>query len=250
MILKLIITLTIVSCSLFGLDKHIFATYKISYGIIGEIGEATAEMDIEKNIYKIKVEAKATGLAKTLSRGRVERYESTGFVQDDKLIPDLFISSKKRADKEDIKRYLFKHDIKCVEVLSSKIKEDEKKDYKNSCDFYAPEDILTLFFNLTYYLGEAYSAPELVKLAAVGANSRTGTVDIHSLDMHKVEKENPFFKNSHALLSVRLNERIFASKNGEMIININQKGICDKALLKDVVLFGDIRGELTSLTIK
>ena len=46
---------------------------------------------------------------------------------------------------------------------------------------------------------------------------------------------------------VLLNKRIFASKNGEMYIDLNDDGICTNAVLKDVLMFGDIRGKMTSL---
>ncbi|MGE4473534.1 MAG: hypothetical protein AB7D20_12100, partial [Sulfuricurvum sp.] len=44
-------------------------------------------------------------------------------------------------------------------------------------------------------------------------------------------------------LQVVLNDRIFSSANGELQINLASDGLCEKAVLEDVLLFGDIVGQ-------
>ena len=44
-------------------------------------------------------------------------------------------------------------------------------------------------------------------------------------------------------LTVILNDRIFASAKGELLINLDSSGLCEKAILEDVLLFGDIVGK-------
>ena len=52
------------------------------------------------------------------------------------------------------------------------------------------------------------------------------------------------------LLLVTLNQKIFASKNGEFMINIDKNYVCDRLVLKDVLLYGDLYGEIKNLEIK
>jgi len=44
-------------------------------------------------------------------------------------------------------------------------------------------------------------------------------------------------------LKVILNDRIFASAQGELLINLGRDGLCDKAILEDVLFFGDVVGK-------
>ena len=46
-----------------------------------------------------------------------------------------------------------------------------------------------------------------------------------------------------SFLRVKINQKIFSSSEGEMIINIDKNNNCNKVILKDVLLFGDITAE-------
>ena len=245
--MKIIILLVIFITSLVSSDYNIKAKYEITYGILGSIGDATADLRVEKGTYKIKLQAKARGFVKILSKSRVETHESTGIVKDGRFLPTIFISSKKRGSKTDIKRYLFDHDKKFVKLLQTTIRGDKKVDTKSILPYFAKDDILTLFFNLKYFIGEDYKPKNGQKLFAVGANKKNGEVLLYKADSKMYKNLLKEFKKSEHPLVVILNQRIFASQKGEMIIDLNSDGICTSALLKDVVMFGDIRGELVSL---
>ncbi len=245
--MKIIILLIIFITSLMSNDYKIKAEYKITYGVLGSIGDATADLKVEKGTYKIKLKAKARGFVKILSSSRVETHESTGIVKDGKFLPTIFISSKKRGSKTDIKRYLFDHNKKVVKLLQTTIRGDKRVDTKSILPYFAQDDILTLFFNLKYFIGKNYKPKNGQKLLAVGANKKNGEVLLYKADSKMYKDLLKELKNSEHPLVVVLNQRIFASQKGEMIINLNSDGICTSALLKDVVMFGDIRGELVSL---
>ena len=248
--IRIILSLMFLTCTLFPQDYTIDAEYKIYYGVLGSIGEVSANLKVEKGTYKIKLKAKAKGLAKVLSRNREETYESTGIVKSGKFIPNIFISSKKRGSKTDIRRYLFNYDKKTIYLLKTRIRDDEMIDTKSILPYFAEDDIMTLFFNLKNYLGKDLAVKDGQKLAAAGANEKNGKIDLYSINEKEQKNIAQILKNSDHLLSVVLNQRIFASEKGEMIINLNEDGICTSALLKDVVMFGDIRGEIMSLNIK
>jgi hypothetical protein len=48
--------------------------------------------------------------------------------------------------------------------------------------------------------------------------------------------------NIDNILLVNINQKIFSSSKGELIIVLAKDGLCQKATLKDVSFFGDIRG--------
>ena len=106
--------------------------------------------------------------------------------------------------------------------------------------YYAKDDLLTLFFNIKKYLND-FSVKEDQVFYAVGANKKDGRVDIH---IPKVQKQKKFKK-----ILVTINQKIFASKKGELNLDLDDNGICQKAVLKDVIFFGDIRGEIKELKV-
>ena len=246
---KIILLIMLVFSSLFSSDYSIDAEYDIYYGFFGNIGEATASLNVENSTYKIKITARATGLAKVMSRSRVEIFESTGFVKDGILVPKVFVSRKKRDGKTDIKHYMFDYDKKEIHLLSTKVRGDKKSDSKKVMPFFAKNDILTLFFNLKYILGKNFKTENEIKLPAIGASDTNGKIDIRSISAKEFEQISKLLEKSEHLLAVVLNQRIFASQKGEMFLNLNDDGICTSALLKDVVMFGDIRGKIKKLKV-
>jgi len=236
--MKKIIFLILVLCV--GLNaKIISATYKISFGIFGTIGVSKAKLIInKKQTYKILIEARATGIAKILSRGRVEKYQSEGKVIDGLLVPDKYIVTVIKKSKKREKIYLFDHKNKKVKKITIKIEYNKINKSEEYLKYYAKNDILTLFFNLKH-------------LFAVGANKKNGKINIliptnkKLKNLQKILKE----KKGHFFI-VFINQKIFSSKRGELFLNLNKDGICTKAVLKDVIFFGDIRGKLQKLKVE
>ncbi len=231
--------------------KTIIAEYKVSFGVFGKIGTAKALFKINKDkTYHILISAKATGFAKVLSGGRVESYESRGKIVDGLLVPDIYKGVTKTNSKRSEKIYYFLHNKKTIDVL--KIKERDGKTIKSQerLKYYTKNDILSLFFNIRYYLNGFKFVGKKV-LYAVGANKKDGRVDIivpTGKELDKLKKE--LSEKDGNFMIVFINQKIFASKRGELFLDINNDGIATKAVLKDVILFGDIRGELKKLEVK
>ncbi len=228
--------------------KTLIATYKISFGIFGHIGTAKAVLQTNKNgTYHISIKAVATGLAKILSGGRVESYESSGKIIDGFLVPDIYKGTTKTHSKTAIKIYYFLHKKRVVDVLKIRIKKDKESKSSETLKYYANNDILTLFFNIKHYLDDFKFKGEKI-LHAVGANKKNGKVNLIAPTGKKLKMLKKYLgKNSGHFLIVFINQKIFASKRGELYLDINDKGVCTKAVLKDVILFGDIRGKLVKL---
>ncbi len=209
------------------------AMYDISYAIFGVIGHSKASLKIDKDHYLIHIEASASGIAKLMSNQRVEIYESRGKIIKGRLVPDILeIQTKKGSHFASMERYLFDYKERVILHLVQNIKDGKKVKEEKKLDYFAPDDILTLFFNLPFYLKQNSCSGKKCIFLAVGANEKDGKVDIWRV--------GESFK-------VRLHRRIFASKDGEMLVHLRDDGICDNALLKDVIFFGDVKAKVTKI---
>jgi len=217
--------------------KVLSATYEVSYGIFQTMGIADARFETrDDDTYSIRIEARTTGIAKVLSNNRVETYESYGTVVNGHLIPKKFIKIRRTDSKKSTKIYTFDHKDKVV--WEENIKSDEWEKVKN--DFYAPEDVLTLFFNVKNYLKTKKDRT----FYAIGGNKIDGRVNVQFPQGESLSKMKEKLEIEEGdFLKVILNDRIFSSANGELLINLGSDALCDKAVLEDVLFFGDIIGK-------
>ena len=217
--------------------KVLSATYEVSFGVFDTLGVADARFETrDDQTYTIRIEARTTGIAQTLTNNRVEIYESHGTVRDGRLIPQKYSKTRRTDSKKSIKIYTFDHDNKTV--WRETIEKDEWDRVKH--DFYATEDMLTLFFNFKHYMQSRQNR----SLQAIGGNKQDGRIDVvfpQNDDLEAMKRKLETTKGD--FLTVILNDRIFASAKGELLINLVRDGLCDKAILEDVLLFGDVVGK-------
>lgn len=206
--------------------------YKISYGILGELGIAKAKIEVYNDQYTITMHAYTTGIAKFLSQNKQETYKSTGTVINNQYIPKYYSKLVTNNKKYRFKEYNFDHikkqvtEKKTTKKLKNAIWEEENE--TQTLNFYAQNDILSLFFNLKYFISNLPQKNQKTYYA-IGANKENGKVDINILEKQK--------------LKVFINQKIFSSPKGELYISLDKNGLCDEALLKDVLLFGDIKAK-------
>lgn len=217
--------------------KVITATYEVSYGIFESLGIADARFETrDDDTYSIRIEARTTGLAKLLTNNRVETYESYGHIVNGILVPQKYIKIRRTDSKKTTKIYTFDHPNKTV--WCENIQSDEWDKVKN--DFYASEDILTLFFNFKHYLKERYDRAFYV----IGGNRKDGRVNVMFPKNETLKQMKQTLEmESGEFLKVVLNDRIFSSAQGELLINLDSEGLAEKAILEDVLFFGDIVGK-------
>ncbi len=253
--MRVILSIALLCFVLFA--KDINTTYKVSFGIFGQIGIAKTSLHTKGKKYKILVYAKSTGFTSFISGDRQEWYESEGVIKKGNLVPSIYKKVVQRMvrvgdafsdeSKTLLKRYtlIYKFNHKIKSVIATKIKTEGKNrsEHSEEIKFYAKNDLLSLFFNFK----KLFPTLEIKKqkvLYAVGANKETGKIDLFPLA--KKEFANLISGDLSGLkfMKVILSDKIFASKKGELYLGLDDKGLCEKAVLKDVILFGDIRGEL------
>lgn len=243
--MKLTLVALLMLTSLYA--EKIKAAYKVTYGIFGEVGIATAELENDGENYYIRVTAKATGLAKVLSGNRVEVYESGGSIEKGHLTPSYYQVQKRSNSKNYDKLYQFG-------IEKGKVFLQRTNYYKNQTihdkpfllDFYANNDLLTLFFNFRRFLSEKQ---DNWQLQAIGTKHKQGLVDIKRFKAKEREEVKAFLDiEANAFLLVNVHQKIFASKEGELLIALDEQFLAKKAVLKDVIFFGDIEGTRIALT--
>lgn len=228
--------------------ESVSVKYAVKFGIFGEIGvaDATLVRNEHNKTYEITLDARTTGLTNSISGNRREYFYSKGKIVGDLLVPDLYTHevnrNKKGKERIDRKIFTFDHKNKVVNLKREKgykgenlnITPDEKLRY------YAQDDLLSLFFNFSKlkYTGDKFFA------TAVGAKNENGRIDIIiPQDKRKTDIQKEL-KTKFDPYIVYINQKIFSSSKGELYLSLNENGHANKAILKDVLLFGDITAEL------
>ncbi len=242
--MRIVVFAALFVVSLFGFSKT--ADYDVEYGWFKELGDAKAQLVVSGANYHIKIEANTKGLAKFLSRGRAEVYESYGIVTPKGYLPQKFTQYKRWSDKAERTTYVFNHAAKKVIKIKEKYEEGKLigKDEENN-KYYADNDILTLYFNISDDF-RSMKAGSQKAYYAVGANPKDGRVDLIIPSGAKLGEIKETFEGVRAssYVIVYINQKIFSSERGELWIAFDDKNDCERATLKDVILFGDVRGIL------
>ena len=224
--------------------QTIEAEYRVSFGILGEIGNAKAHLERNDEHYRIEIEGISTGFAKSLSRNRKERQVSEGHVEKGILIPDRYSIIRSYANKVIKKTYIIDHQNKKVERLVEKT-EDGKLIWqeKKRLDFYAQNDLLTLYFNMAVLIPEKEKGA-YYKFKALGAEKQGGDVEVIVAGKDtRALYEDTLGKGGEWYLTAIIHQKIFSSNRGELMLSVDENGITKRAILKDVILFGDIVAE-------
>jgi hypothetical protein len=242
--MRVAVFLLLAFVSLFAFEKR--ANYDVEYGWFKELGDAKAVLTVNGQNYHIKIEAKTQGVAKFISRNREEVYESYGILTPKGYLPSKFVQYKKWSNKAERTTYFFNHAEKKVLKVKEKY-EDSKLSDKNTEEnkYYADNDILTLYFNISDDFVGMKAGSQKVYFA-VGANPKDGRVDLVIPSGEKLSDIKEAFDGVKAssYVIVYINQKIFSSDRGELWIAFDYKNDCVRATLKDVLFFGDVRGIL------
>jgi hypothetical protein len=234
--------------------------YDIDFSVAGTIAKATIQRVEENGNYVITLQAHTIGVASKLTKNRRESYISQGSIVGSELITDVLVVIRATNDKEKYIVYKFDHKNKVVQKDTSETKQvvTKRMDVINMCmvetvkeefsydseqnDYYAENDIVSLFFNSRYYLS-SMNAGEVKKLRAVGIKTDEGELQI-STPLREVNPGDNGQKKllQHELFNVAINKDYFTSGKGELNVRLDPDGFPAKVTMNDVALFGDIVG--------
>ncbi len=95
--MKLILTALLITSSLMA--QEFTTRYDVNVGMFGKVGIADISLKEDANFYEIKLIAKMTGTAATLTSNRVETYISKGKIMDGQYLPLSFYKIRTTDDK-------------------------------------------------------------------------------------------------------------------------------------------------------
>ena len=242
---KILISLSFLLFSGFLQAETIEANFKVDFGIIGEIGIANAVLTKDDKYYEINVKLKATGIANTLSGGRKEHHISKGHIEDGVMISDYYQVTKSHGSKMTMKLYSTNHKNKIVKKEYKRWKRGKLIVDKNeTLDFYSADDLLSLYFNLNQKIEDRTKSKAYV-FKAVGAEKQKGKVEVIIPKVAELKDYKEILGESGDSWYAKaiVHQDIFSSDKGELLLRIGDDGITQKAVLKDLIFFGDIRAE-------
>ena len=241
-----ILFLFFVPYTLFLHGQVISASYDVSYGIFGKIRTAKAILKKSAKKYTIDIRLQATGLAKLLSGGREEHHISKGHIKNGLMVSDLYQVIKSHGDVVINKEYWVDHKKKKIKKKYTKYEKGKLITNRSSyLDFYTQDDLLTLYFNLDTAIKDKTKAHTYL-FEAVGAERQKGKVSVHIPSAQELVKYKTELGNESAWYATAIiHQKIFSSKEGRLMLGVAKDGITNKAVLKDVIFFGDIRAVRT-----
>jgi hypothetical protein len=221
--------------------KVLDVSYKVSFGVLGQMGISEAHLETNGNRYTIDIKMKATGLAKTLSSNRKERHISKGHVVNGMYISDSYKVIKSYGEKYIEKLYTIDHKKKKVKKEYFSKKNGKVKKRKDEIlGFYSNNDLLTLYFNLPKMIKDRSKAGSY-EFSAVGAERQKGKVEVRIPKKSQLKAYKKILgEGDHWYITAIIYQKIFASNKGELMLAIGKDGITQKAVLKDLILFGDL----------
>ncbi len=240
--------------------QSIKAGYDVSFGIVGEIGKAEITYSHDEDSYTIYVHAWTTGMPALLTQNREEDYISQGSIINGVLRPDVFVKHRKNNNYTKSNVHIFDYENKKVishyakaekihgtryDTTAMKNVKVETTEYENSekvFRFFTDNDLLSLFFN-TQKLFPTLKEGDSKKLAAIGSKSPNCEIDIEVPTQQLRQELNTIMGDIDGqLLTIILHQNIFQSERGELHVKFDNDGFAKDVLLKDVIMFGDIRG--------
>ena len=213
--------LIILIIAVLGYSFSMSADYKAKYGWFGVVAKAKGYFEKNATDYKITTFSQITKFIDLKTY-----YISQGIIKNGVLIPSIY----KNIIIRDNKRYdlIYKFDYKNQKIYKFKYK-NGKFIYKRTLDFFAKNDILSLYFNIPKIMTK-----KIETFYALGGERHTGRVDFEILSKGKITK-----------IKANLYNKIFAGDKGILYLDINTKNwVTIKGIVKNVLKIGDLKGKL------
>jgi hypothetical protein len=242
LMIKKIILVSIVSMVSFTsiTAKTTQINYKAKFGIFGTVGTIKNKLIQNKKTYRIDTIVKLAGLAKMIMGGQTEHYISKGHMEKGKMVSDLYQMISKKKHKTVSKEYRIDHKHKFVTKRYRKWKDGKLvKEKTEKLKFYAKDDLLTLYFNMDKAItqkGKVYT------IKAVGLEKQKGIVTVTvPTDAKATSYKKDLGKSADWYAKALIVQKNFKKKKGDILLSVDKDRFIKKAVIKDVLLYGDAK---------
>ena len=225
--------------------KNIEADYSAEFGIVGEVARAHATLTSNRKVYALDANVLSVGaIAKTVTNNLKERHISKGHIVNGLLVTDMYQMIKSFGHYTSTTIYRVNHKKRKLTRQYKKWEYDKLiKDRTVILDYYSKDDMMTLFLNLPKHIKDKYTHKEY-QFKAVGADRKNGRVDITIPSPGTLGEMKNFLGEGQEgdwYSTVVMHRKLYHSKQGELDVKIGKEGQVDKAVLKDLIFFGDVR---------
>ena len=224
--------------------KTIEADYSVEFGIVGQVGKVHATLKSDDTYYMIDANVSALGIAKAVTDDLKERHISKGHVVKGRLIADMYQMIKSYGKYTSTTIYRVDHKKKRVTRQYKKWKYDKLIIDRNAkLGYYGKDDMMTLFLNLHLHI-KAQTTPKKYLYKVVGAARKNGRVDVMiptRKDLQEIKGLVGQGEPGDWFTTVIMHRQLYQSSQGELDVRIGQEGLVEKAVLKDLIFFGDVR---------
>ena len=251
--LKTIIILLLIPVGLFA--QKIEAKYHVEYGIVGKVADINVTYFDDGKRYRIDAYVAAHGhLANLVTQHLREHHISKGRLEKGILHTDSY-EMRKRYGRYRSKTLYRVNAKRETLVRIYKLYEKGKFKYSQSkkLPYYSTHDLLTFFLDLPKLIYRT-KIGSCKQFRVIGADRKQGRVDVclptaRESKQYKKLLDIDSSKDSSLLYAkVIMYRKLYHSKQGELEIAIDKEGIVHKAVLEDVLFFGDVRIVLDTIT--
>lgn len=252
--------LTFILISALSLMAADFSTrYDVNVGMFGKVGYADVTLNEDAGHYEIKLVAKTTGTAATLTGDRVETFISKGQHKEGKYIPDSFVKIKKTKREERIQTYNFDHKNKKITLIEErsklvsgtkfdtvafkvvKVDTTEHSTATSILDSYNENDLLSSYLNTK----ESCNAQQKeYSLLAVGAHNDKKDITLSFLDgLQKEAAKSSFSDGTGNIYKLHVQPIDKEDQSIDVLIAFDNDGHMKEALLGDVFWVGEVKAQ-------
>jgi hypothetical protein len=225
--------------------KSIKANYSVEFGILGEVARAHATLTSNRKGYSIDATVLVVGpIARAVTDSLKERHVSKGHVVNGLLVTDMYQMIKSYGEYSSTTIYRVNHRKK--RVTRHYIKWEKKKEIINekvTLGYYGRDDMMTFFINLPRYIKEKHKSKNY-RFSVVGADRKNGRVDVVIPSKNALKQMNKLVgkgKKGDWYTKVVMHRKLYNSEQGELEVRMDKDSLVEKAVLKDLIFFGDVR---------
>jgi len=240
---KMVLTAVIWCCmGSLAIAQTTQVNYKATFGIFGKVGNITNTIIHKDKHYQIKTKVTLAGLAKLIMGGQTEEYISKGHLENGRMVSDMYQMISRKKHTVTSKDYQINHKQKRVVKRYRKwVKGKLIKDTSSTLNFYAKDDLLTLYFNMDNYV-RIHHKGTIFTVKAVGLEKQKGIVKItvpseHEETIYKKDLGEHITWYAKALIV----QKNFRKKKGDILLGGGQDGFIKKAVIKDILMYGDAK---------
>ena len=220
--------------------KVIMVDYHATFGIFGVVGTIKNKLTQDKKTYTIETTVKLAGMAKMLMGGQTEYYVSKGHIKNGLMISDSYAMTSIKKNQKKVQLYTIDHKHKRVFKRYRKwVNKKLIRDQKNTLDFYAKNDLLTLYFNMDRAIkkkGKVY------QFKAVGLEKQNGLVTVTVPSENETAnyiKDLNLSANWYA--KAEIVQKNFKGNKGNILLSVDKDGFIKKAVIKNIMMYGDAK---------